>query len=515
MASSTIRLCGPCEARHKTMTAVSWCIDCDDGLCSQCLEDHKYNKATCALCVPKKHKQCSRLKSIDELACHAKTSTELLDIERGIKDLENTLDELRNDRQRNIDAINYQKEIISGKIKSFKNQINKLLNKLELEWITQLEFHSDKYISKIDTLISQLNERETKVKSLGETINQMKETCSDLQVFLATKSLGEKLREELESVSTLCNQDAAKESVLKLSIDLQLENLLSGLKGVGAIQVVQNPCQVKAGAWEQQRAQLDVPITAVKDIDQTELKLIREISIGSGTGIKDCVLVKDGRMIFANDNNNMVLVQTPEGLLSKSISVDKSPFGLAVISSNTVAVTCRDDKTINIVNIDDCVVKQKIKVGKPCCGLSYHDDKLYVLVARTGIMEFDLAGNIIRTIPIDVPNSECYLSYYKDTFCYTCYQILDERYIACCDNNGSEIWRLGVADSGVTADNYGNYFASNSDSTLQIVSADGKKTKQLLDLRMGSYLEGVFFDKNSSTLLVSCSSGTASLYRVI
>lgn len=77
-------------------------------------------------------------------------------------------------------------------------------------------------------------------------------------------------------------------------------------------------------------------------------------------------------------------------------------------------------------------------------------------------------------------------------------------------------WRLDVADSGVTADNYGNYFASYySDKTLQIVSADGEKTKQLLDLHKGNNLEGVFFDKDSSTLLVSCWSGNASLFRVI
>ncbi|CAC5417939.1 unnamed protein product [Mytilus coruscus] len=153
MASSTGKLCGPCEARYKTTTAVSWCTDCDDGLCSQCLEDHKFNKASkkrqtipvsqyveiesvsslikleckehdqrltfycldhyvtaCVLCVPEKHKQCTRLKPIDELARHAKTSTELFDVERGIKELNNTVDELTNHRQRNIDTIKDQQK---------------------------------------------------------------------------------------------------------------------------------------------------------------------------------------------------------------------------------------------------------------------------------------------------------------------------------------------------------------------------------------------------------------------
>ncbi|CAC5417944.1 unnamed protein product [Mytilus coruscus] len=394
MASSTGKLCGPCEARYKTTTAVSWCMDCDEGLCSSCLEDHKVNKAS------EKHQ-----------------------------------------------TISVSQYVVIESVSSLIKQESKL------------------------------NEKGTEIKSLGKTILPINEILSDVQVFLATKSLIEKLRKEQKRVLTLCNQNAAKESVLELSTDQQLNNLLSDLKYFGTIHMVRNPCQIETGAWEQPRAQLHVPITAVRDIDQTKLELIREIS-------------------FENDfERNKVLVYTQDGQMSKSIAVDKYPFELVLINPHTVAVTCVEDKTINIVNIDDCVVKQKIKVRKPCCGLSYYADKLYALTEHTGIIEFDLAGNITRTIPVDVPN---------------------KKFIACYDNNGREIWRLDVADSGVTADTYGNYFASDFENgRLQMISADGKRTKLLLDLPEGNFMEGVFFDKNSSTLLVACGSRFARLYRVI
>ncbi|VDI29080.1 Hypothetical predicted protein [Mytilus galloprovincialis] len=173
MASSSGKLCGPCEERYKTTSAVSWCMDCDDGLCFSCLEDHKVNKASkkhqtipvgqyveiesvsslikqdceehdqrltfycldhyvtaCALCVPEKHKQCTSLKPIEEIASNAKTSAELFDIERGIKELDSTLNELKKDRQRNIDTIKDQRKTISQEIKSFRKQINKHLDKI-------------------------------------------------------------------------------------------------------------------------------------------------------------------------------------------------------------------------------------------------------------------------------------------------------------------------------------------------------------------------------------------------
>ncbi|CAC5417948.1 unnamed protein product [Mytilus coruscus] len=197
----------------------------------------------------------------------------------------------------------------------------------------------------------------------------------------------------------------------------------------------------------------------MRDIDETKLELLRTIKFDKNSYIQDCVIVKDGKMIFTSGNRSMVLVYSSEGQLSKSINVGKSPFGLSVTSTNTVAVACREDKMINIVNIDDGVAMQKMHVGKSC-------------FAHTGIMELDSVGHRIRIIPTYVPSDECYLSSNKDKFCYTCYN----RFISCCDSNGKEIWRRGVADSGVAVDNCGNYFAANCNkNTLYIISADGKK----------------------------------------
>ncbi|XP_063398490.1 E3 ubiquitin-protein ligase TRIM31-like [Mytilus trossulus] len=462
MAASFDKLCGPCEARHTTEIAVVWCIDCDDGLCLPCLEHHKVSKASnkhhtipvskyaevesvsslikmeceehhqkltffcqdhystaCALCIPEKHKQCTCIKPIEQLAHHAKTSTELFELEKGLKELSNTLVELKTHRQQNIEELRGQRKNILAEIKSLRKQLDTYLDELESDLLKKLESLSDQNISEIDKLLTKLKDKETQIKSLGESICQIKETLSDVQVFLATKSVGEKLHEEQEWISTLCNQEVAKESILELSTDSQLKHLLTDLKCFGTVQIARNPCQVKVEAWELLKAQLNVPVTVVRDINQTELELIREISFDDESFIRDCIIVSDGRMIFADITNNNVLVYTRDGQPLKTISVGESPFGLAVIHTNTVAVTCRDEQSINIVNIDEGVVKQKINVGKPCSGLSYNNDNLYVLVTKTGIMEFDLFGNLKRTILVDVPSEECYISFYKDKFCYT------------------------------------------------------------------------------------------------
>lgn len=175
-------------------------------------------------------------------------------------------------------------------------------------------------------LLAKLNEKGTDIKSLGKTILLVKETLSDVQVLLATKRLSEGLREEQEPVSTIGNKDEAKETVLELSTDHHLKGVVFDLKSFGTIQVVRSPCQINVGDWEQRTAQLNIPISAIRDIDKIKLEVIREISIPVDSNIKDCVLVNDGRMIFANDRNSTIIVYTNEGQLSKSISVGRFPL---------------------------------------------------------------------------------------------------------------------------------------------------------------------------------------------
>lgn len=38
--------CGPCESQHLTNVADLWCPNCDEGLCSKCMEYHKVSKSS-------------------------------------------------------------------------------------------------------------------------------------------------------------------------------------------------------------------------------------------------------------------------------------------------------------------------------------------------------------------------------------------------------------------------------------------------------------------------------------
>ncbi|XP_063397170.1 uncharacterized protein LOC134681464 [Mytilus trossulus] len=561
MASSRGKLCGSCEVRHMTEVSIVWCTTCDEGLCITCLEHHKANKASrkhetipinqytsieslsssikqecekhdqkisfycldhddiaCGLCIPEHHRQCTGLKSIDELACHAKTSVDLLDTKRGFEELGKTLKELKYSTKQNIDTIQGDKKTISTEIMSLRKRLNKHLDEMEVVILKDLDTNTSRNLSVRDQLMSKLKEKEESIEQIGTKISHVTEVLSDVQVFLVTKYFRGKLCEEENWVSGISQLDAAQEINLKLKINPNLEQTLTNQSSYGEIQTIQTPCQIMVGAWEQKRAQIRAPIATKRDIEQTQLKLTRNIQLKEGS-YQDCIIVPDGRMIFASFGQCKLSVYKKDGMFSKDIDVGLRQClnGLALINNNTVAVSCSNNKSINIVNIDTGIVKQKINVDDQCFGLSYYNKKLYILVIDEGIYELDLDGHLLRTIRIKDYRWGGYLSIHNDKFIYTNGGFPNQHFIACCDLSGKEIWRSHVSYSGVTVDQFGNCFVANDSlNTITIISTDGKRTNLVLSRNDSvENPRGVSFDKSDNTLLVVCEKGMAALYRVI
>ncbi|CAC5363695.1 unnamed protein product [Mytilus coruscus] len=89
------------------------CKKHDQMIIFYCLD---HDITTCGLCIPENHWQCTWLKPINELARHAKNSADLLDVKTGFEELGKTLEELKNNRIQNINAIKDDKKTITTKI---------------------------------------------------------------------------------------------------------------------------------------------------------------------------------------------------------------------------------------------------------------------------------------------------------------------------------------------------------------------------------------------------------------
>ncbi|CAG2246068.1 unnamed protein product [Mytilus edulis] len=226
------------------------------------------------------------------------------------------------------------------------------------------------------------------------------------------------------------------------------------------------------------------------------------------------------------------------------------------IDSNTVAVSCRYDSTILIINISTRSITSTINTSGDCYGISYNDNNLYVVIDKSIIHVMDLTGKVIRTIP--VPTDDIYdITVDRDrlvcidyTSIYCCsldgklmwkfekdeFQDLsrvttdnegnlysDKTSIYCCSLDGKSMWNVYKNDEiqylqGVTTDDEGNVYVTNaSTNTVIVVSDDCEHYKELLTESNGlNEPFGIYFDKTENILLV-CNErdGNAFLFDVI
>ncbi|CAG2194835.1 unnamed protein product [Mytilus edulis] len=140
------------------------------------------------------------------------------------------------------------------------------------------------------------------------------------------------------------------------------------------------------------------------------------------------------------------------------IPLSYKPDYITEIDSNTVAVSCRDNNTILIINISTRSVTSTIKTSGSCWGISYNDNNLYVVIGGSIIHVMDLTGKVIRTIPI--PSYGIHdITVDRDRL--VC---IDNTSIYCCSLDGKLMWEFENDKfqdlTCVTTDNEGNVYVT-------------------------------------------------------
>ncbi|CAG2184819.1 unnamed protein product [Mytilus edulis] len=108
--------------------------------------------------------------------------------------------------------------------------------------------------------------------------------------------------------------------------------------------------------------------------------------------------------------------QNPDSTNKHHISLSYQPWCITEIDSNTVAVSCLDNKTILIINISTRSVTSTINTSGNC-GISYNDNNLYVVI---------VPSDIITDITVDRNRLVC----------------IDNTSIYCCSLDGKVMWKF-------------------------------------------------------------------------
>ena len=218
------KLCSFCDP--SPIKAVTWCSDCDDCLCSDCLRQHKssklfkthttisledYNELTtvvqalnyhcedhdeqldlfcpihsrpcCIRCSLISHKECAGVAPIKDFTPNVKSSQAMLDLEQTLKELGSLVKRHTDDKEDNIQQLLTRKKEICEEIHKIRKSLNDHLDPLQETLIRRINKTVDDVTLQLGDVKNSLTEIENRTSDITLEFNKIKEHESNLQTF--------------------------------------------------------------------------------------------------------------------------------------------------------------------------------------------------------------------------------------------------------------------------------------------------------------------------------------------
>ncbi|CAG2228075.1 unnamed protein product [Mytilus edulis] len=231
-----------------------------------------------------------------------------------------------------------------------------------------------------------------------------------------------------------------------------------------------------------------------------KLKISKKHFWNKDPDIYSCIKIGN-TLVFTDNDNDQLIICNSDGTDIHHIPLSYKPCYITEIDSNTVAVSCYD-RTILIINISTRSITSTINTSGYCCGISYNDNNLYVVIDRSIIHVMDLTGKVIRTIPVP---SDYIFDITVDRDRLVC---IDNTSIYCCSLDGKVMWKFKKDEiqdlRRVTTDDEENVYVTDwMKDIVVVVSDDGKHHRELLTESDGlNRPYGIYFDKKKIVCLL-------------
>ncbi|XP_063420947.1 uncharacterized protein LOC134706168 [Mytilus trossulus] len=562
MASKLNISCGSCGYEDISKNAKKWCTICEEGFCGECEKYHKSMKVLsdhemisiedyrqiknisvnlnceihgkkldlyckkhdaaicvfCLVCIPSEHKSCSSsdVISIDDASKNAKQSSALLYLEGTILTTVDNVKHCIKDREMALTNVDQDEQTIRKTITNTRKNLNECLDNLERKLLVDLQSKHGNCKSKIIKILNQLRQMEKEVEILKEQTIQMKSFASDLQVFLGTRQLNKTISETIGSLKEEI-RDYTNDN-MEIEMNRVISSLVNEIKQFGEIRVIETMAiylQLKDAKIDQAQIQIHGFSRSIQNVN---LKLKQKFDIkGSIQAITGCIVLPDDRIIIADYYGSGKLMEyNNNGQHIRDIPVSNEPFSLTLVDTDCIAVTYGLSEYLEIINTKNTSDRKRVNCSSYCLGISYQDQKLYVLVKQQGIVVMDLNGTTLNTIDIDVYNV-VNITTTIDRIYYTNY---NSNTVQCCSMTGQEIWvfsdRSISNPRGLSVDSNQNVFVvGQTSNNLTVIQHDGKDCTVLLTDRDGlKAAYAVNYNRQKKIICVGYKAGSVALYQV-
>ncbi|VDI51139.1 Hypothetical predicted protein, partial [Mytilus galloprovincialis] len=429
------------------------------------------------------------------------------------------------DRQSNLTKIKEQQQNIIAGIQNLRKIINSHFGKIEQEIEKELNTFECDLKTKIEDLLNGLKEKRERIVVLQSNISDLKNHASDLQTFIGSKTLEEKIESEETYVQSLSEDERLKQLSLKCTYNEGIENLIQSITTFGSITMESSPPSVVIKLENIKQAQIMSATVIPKSVDNVRATLLQKIQIPKGKSYKckiaGCAIFPNGKFIFADcDNCKRLVIFNTDGSFEYEETISGlTPFDVACIDNTTVAFTAWKSSKIHIFDIKKKSIKTTIETKNNCFGIAYQDGKIYYAnTEHLGVAQ--LKDNGLSTI-VNFGNRESFMSYVSSFGVSIYFTDRNSNSLCCYSDKGNKMWEYKdntvlKSSYGVAVDRNGfGYVASYKRNCIVVVSPDGKKAVDFLSSADG--IESpykIFYDNERDLLLVAGYNGKCSLYKI-
>ncbi|CAC5370436.1 unnamed protein product [Mytilus coruscus] len=461
---------------------------------------------------------------IEEIAKTSKSSGLLETLQKSLEDIQSNIDNVVKDRQSNLIKIKEQRHHILAGIQKLRQRINSHFDKIEQDIEKELNASECDLKRKIEDLLHGLKNKRERIAVLQSNISDLKNHASDLQTFIGSKKLVEKIESEETYVQSISEDGRLKQFSLKCTYNKGIENLLQSIASFGSILMESSSPSVEIKLKKNEQAQIMSSSFNPKSVDNVRATLLRKVEMPKGKStdeynITGCAIFPNGKFIFTDcDLNKRLVILNKDGYLDCEIPLSElMPFDVACIDDTTVAFTVWDSSEIFIFDLRLKSIKNKIETNKVCFGITYENGVIYYCNEdHLGVAQLK-DGSLTTISKFDKLMG--YVTSSDEMIYFTDY---DTNAVFCFNVKGQKIWEYkeqSVLDgpNGVAVDKNGIvYVASENRNCIVAISPDGEKAVNFL-----SSVDGIkkpykmFCDNKTDLLLVAGFYGNCTLFEII
>ncbi|CAC5396781.1 unnamed protein product [Mytilus coruscus] len=563
MASST-HICSVCDLRNITKQSITWCTECDEGLCFECQEHHSLSKGTrkhntisiteyqklpsgtlqltqkcdkhyekytiyckkhecpcCSSCIVENHSDCQDLAKLAEIVKNIRLSNVLYEIENSCAELVDDIKKIQHSVQYSLKTLSGEKLKILEEIKQTRITINKHLDKIQEDTLKTIQETEEKEHKNISEILALLKEKENEIFECQRNMEKVKENATDLQTFLSIKQLEKEVSKKEHFLRSLIESGTFKESNLSYQVNTAILKIIADIESFGKVHIKTKPFDVVLTRKKDKQAQSMVPRELSRSIKNINLKL-QNIIITMGGKTWGCCMLPDGRTAFTDCD--CVRVFNTDGSKDFEVATPTSACDIAYISvDNTLAVTSGSSgiKCITIIDIQNKKIKDKIDVDSYYYGIAVKGTTFICSTSRKGIrLVYPYNNSISYLVRQEIPRF-CYVAIFGYKMYHTnnrsnsvtCYDLQGTCRVQWLFKNESVL----KIPSGISVDNDGNvYVIGNSSKNVVVISANGQEYKEILNARDGLQdATGLHYNRNTNQLLVANHKQKAMIFTLI